>query len=161
VVMAVVALVGFSVVAAWAGPAEETLAKWADELMYQNPDLLPEGITPEVNMGYYFDLMSNSPGWDSFLVVTNWSLNTRIQFITGFVPTGGTPSNIVYREHYVDPNQVKYLNKVSLGFTSFGTTNWFGIGIAIDPPDYISCGVLLYASEYGLTWIPGDGPYSF
>jgi hypothetical protein len=160
-VMLVVAFIGFSVEAAWAGPAEETLRQWAEQMQAQGPEFFPEGIIPQVNMGYYYDLLSNAPGWASFLVVTNWSLNTRIQFNTAFVPTTGTPANITQRTHFIDPNEVAYLDQYALGFNSFGTTNWFGIGVALSPPSWVSSGILLYSADFGLTWVPADGPYSF
>jgi hypothetical protein len=157
-VLAAVALIGFYAVPSWAGPAEETARQWVDRAM-QDSEISAE-INPEVNMLYYVDLMSNSAGWASFLVVTNWSLNTRIEVYTSFVPTSGTPSDIRDRLNYVDPNAVAYLNAVNLGFASYGFTNWFGIVFG-NWPSYVTCGVLLYSSEFGLTWIPADGPYSF
>jgi len=161
VVLVAVAFIGLSAAAAWAGPAEETLSQWAEQMQAQDPGLFPEGIVPQVNLGYYYDLMSNAPNWASFLVVTNWSLNTRIQFNTAFVPTSGTPVDIKNRTHFIDPNEVIYLDQYALGFNTFGQTNWFGIGVALSPPSWVSSGILLYSADFGLTWVPADGPYQF
>ena len=155
-VMLVVAFIGFSVVAAWAGPAEDTGRKWV-ERAFASPNISAKGINPEVVALYYVDLMSNSGSWQSFLVVTNWDLDTRIRIVTSFIPTDGTPSDIITREHYISPNAVLYLDQYGMGFGS-RKTNWFGIVVA-DTTDYWTCGVLLYSSEYGLAWIPADGPY--
>lgn len=161
-VLVVVALFGFSTVpATWAGPAE-TGREWIEWAMQESPGIFAE-MNPEVVAFYYIDLMSNAldayGGWQSFLVITNWDLSTRIRVVTSFVPTGGTPSDIVTTEHYINPNDIVYLTSRDLGFNTFGQpTNWYGIAIA-DTLDWWSLGVLLYHSEYGLTYIRGDGPY--
>ena len=160
-VLAVFALIGFYSVPSWAGPAEETGLQWVERAMQQNPELFPEGMVPNANYLWYVDLMSNAPNWASYLIVTNWSLNTRIQFYTTFIPTNGTPSNIINKLIYIDPNKVVYLNANNLGFTSWGSTNWFGIVYAPGAPSWVSTGVLLYSSEFGLTWVPTDGPYTY
>jgi len=147
-------------VPSWAGPLE-TGQQWIDRAMQQNPELFTQAMVPDANYLYYIDLMSNAPNWASFLVVSNWSLNTRIEIYTSFIPSTGTPSDIVNRLNYINPNAVVYLNAVNLGFTSYGSTNWFGILAAPNAPDYVSCGILLYSSEFGLTWVPTDGPYTY
>ena len=113
-VLAVFALIGFYSVPSWAGPAEETGRQWVERAMQQNPELFPEGMVPNANYLWYVDLMSNATNWASFLIVTNWSLNTRIEFDTIFAPTGGTPSDVKSRINYIDPNQVRYLTDFDL-----------------------------------------------
>jgi hypothetical protein len=159
--LAVFALIGFYALPSWAGPAEDTGRQWIERMAQQDPQLFSEGIVPEVGFLFYIDLMSNASKWASFLVVTNWSMDTRIEIYTSFIPTNGTPSNIVNRLNYVMPNAVAYLDQVALGFTSWGATNWFGIVGTNDITSWVSCGVLLYSSEYGLTWITADGPYTY
>ena len=162
----VVALIGLMAATAMAGGAADTAReriKAAAEMEAQGEDRFVN-MVPEAGYLYYIDLMSNavqitSGGWISFLVVTNWDFNTRIRTITSFAPTGGTPSDIVNAEHYINPNDVVYLDENDLGFRQYGATNWFGI-IFSDTNNFFSCGVLLYHTEFGMTWIPAVGPFS-
>jgi hypothetical protein len=157
-VLVAIAFIGFCMVPdSWAGPAEETGRQLVEQAMLDYPGFFV-GVNPEVVAWYYLDLMSNFGGWQSFLVITNWDLERRIRILTRFIPTDGTPSDIVSAEHYIGPNAVAYLTSRDLGFSAWGQTNWFGYAIA-DTATYWGCGVLLYHSEYGLTWIKGDGPY--
>jgi hypothetical protein len=158
VIMAVT-IMGLLAAPAWAGGPEETGREWIQRSI--DADRGPE-VMPEAGYLYYIDLMSNATdatgGWLSFLVVGNWSLNTRIHVWTQFIPSGGTPSDIRNRDFFINPNDVLYLTAFDLGFASYGNTNWFGL-IYSNTNIFYTAGVLLYHSEYGLTWIAGDGAW--
>lgn len=154
VIMAV-ALIGLLAAPAWAGGPEETAREWVQRSVEM--DRGPAAM-PEAGYLYYIDLMSNAPEWTSFLVVANWSLIVRIQVFTEFIPAYGTPSDIRARNFWLNPNEIKYLNVHDLGFTTYGNTNWFGVLFSATNNWFMS-GVLLFHSEYGLTWINADGPY--
>ncbi len=146
-----------AVSSAWAGGPAETMRDWAARAAEQSGDRSAEAV-PQAGYGYYVDLMSNSSdpvngGWVSFLVVTNWDLSVRIRVITQFIPTGGTPADIITRQHYVNPNDIAYLDANTLGFNSYGKSNWYGL-VYNDTDNFFTCGVLLYHTEFGLTWIP-------
>ena len=156
------ALVFFAATAAWAGGPEETGKQWIDRALQE--DGRSAEAVPQAGFLYYVDLMSNasdpvSGGWQSFLVITNWDLSVRIRVITSFIPTGGTPSDIVNREHYINPNDIVYLDANNMGFNSYGKSNWYGL-VFNDTNNFYTCGVLIYHSEYGLSWIPAVGPYN-
>ena len=159
VIMAV-ALIGLLAAPAWAGSPQETTAKERVQA-FVDMGIGPEAM-PEVGLLYFIDLMSNavstSGNWVSFLVVGNWSLTTRIEVFTAFIPTGGTPADIKVARFFINPNDIIYLTAFDLGFNEFGNSNWFG-NIWSDTNIYFSVGVLLFHTEFGLTWIPGDGPW--
>ena len=156
-----VAFVSFLALPAWAGGPEETGRDWVNRSM-ENMGIAPEAV-PEAGYLWYVDLMSNAGdsfgGWTSFLVLTNWDLSTRIQVFTDFIPTGGTPNDIKRRNFYINPNDIAYLGPSQLGFNTFGNTNWYGIVYSATNHFY-TVGVLLYHTEFGLTWIRADGPYA-
>ena len=157
-----VAFCFLAVSSAWAGGPEETGRQWVQRSL----ELEGRGAeaVPEAGMLYYVDLMSNfsdvvNGGWVSFLVLTNWDTAYRIHVFTQFIPTGGDPNDIVGRNFYINPNEIVYLNSSQLGFESFGKSNWYGL-VYNDSDHYFSCGVLLYHTEFGLTWIRSDGPWA-
>ena len=158
-IISAVTLIGLLAAPAWAGGPEETAREWVQRSV--DSGIGPEAM-PEAGYLYYIDLMSNavssSGNWVSFLVVGNWSLSTRINVFTSFIPTGGTPADIRNREFFINPNDIVYLTAVDLGFNTFGNTNWFGI-IFSNTNIFYTAGVLLFHTEYGLTWIRGDGPW--
>ncbi len=153
-------LIGLFAVPVWAGGPGDTAREWVERSL-DSRGLAPEAV-PEAGYLYYIDLMSTgidvNGQWVSFLVVSNWSLNTRIHVFTDFIPTNGTPNDIESRDFYINPNDVVYLTANNLGFNNFPNTNWFGV-IFSDTNIFYSAGVLLFHSEYGLTWIKGDGPW--
>lgn len=145
----------FIISPAWAGDSEETGRQWVERALEDGR--FAEAV-PQAGLLYYVDLMSNasdpvSGGWQSFLVVTNWDLSVRIRVITSFIPADGNPSNIQNRQHFVNPNDIVYLDANQMGFNSYGKSNWYGL-VFNDTNNFFSCGVLLYHSEYGMTWIP-------
>jgi len=154
-----VALIGLLAAPAWAGGPEETGREWIERSVEKG--IGPEAM-PEVGFLYYIDLMSNASdyygNWVSILVVSNWSLSVRIRVFTSFIPTGGTPNDIVDRDFYINANDIAYLTAGDLGFNTFGPTNWFGL-VFDTTNNWFSAGVLLFHSEYGLTWIRGDGAW--
>jgi len=150
-----VALIGMLAAPAWAGGPEETGRAWIERSVESGRG--PEAM-PEAGYLYYIDLISNAPSWTSYLVVANWSLLTRIRVFTSFVPDTGTPDDIKDASFWIEPNGIKYLGATDLGFTTYGNTNWFGV-IFNANNNWFMAGVLLYHSEYGLTWIDADGPY--
>jgi len=162
----VLGLIGLVAVPAWAGGPEETARERVEALaaqMQADGDIRAADIVPEAGYLYYIDLMSNasnpsSGGWTSFLVVGNWSFDVRIHLWTSFIPTGGDPTDIVTKEHFVSPNDIAYFDQFALGFSAFGATNWFGI-VFSDTNIFYTANVLLYHTEFGLTWIPGDGAW--
>ena len=151
----------FAVSSAWAGGPEDTGRQWVERAL-QSEGKSAEAV-PQAGYLYYVDLMSNfsdpvNGGWQSLLVVTNWDLSVRIRVVTQFIPTGGTPSDIVTRDHYINPNDIAYLDPNQLGFNTYGKSNWYGL-VYNDTNIFFTCGVLLYHSEFGLTWISSTGPY--
>jgi len=161
----IILLVSLFAMPVWAGGAVETARErvaWAAEM----GGLDPETAVPEAGLLYFVDLMSNfvessSNQWISYLVLGNWSLNTRIEINTAFIPTGGTPNDIVARRTFINPNDIVYLGASQLGFNSFRPgigSNWF-VNVWNTTNTYFSAGVLLFNTEYGLTYIPSDGPY--
>ncbi|MBW2624485.1 MAG: hypothetical protein JRD68_16370 [Deltaproteobacteria bacterium] len=155
-----VAFIGMLAAPAWAGGPEETGRAWIERSVESGRG--PEAV-PEVGWLYYIDLMSNTSdaygNWVSILVAGNWSLSVRIHVFTSFIPTGGTPNDIVNANFYINANDIAYLTSSDLGFNTYGQTNWFGL-LWSDSNIFFTAGVLLFHSEYGLTWIPGVGPYA-
>lgn len=162
----VLGLIGLLAAPAWAAGPEETGRERVEAVIAQmeaQGDQRFADFVPLDGYLYYIDLMSNAgggtgSGWMSFLVIGNWSFSVRIQLGTSFIPTGGTPADIVNRTFFIDPNDIVYLDQYDLGFNTFGSTNWFGITFTATN-DFYTAGVLLYHSDFGLTFIRGDGPW--
>ena len=117
----------------------------------------PQAV-PESGLLYCIDLMSNSLNWKSYLVVINWDPNVRIHLWTYFLPAGGTPNDVQIKDFYINAQDIEYFDPNDLGFNDFGPTNWYGI-VWNDTDAFFTCGVLLYHTEFGLTWIQPWGPY--
>jgi len=157
-VLLAVALISALVVPVCSADPRSCAEKWIERAI-DNGKISAEAV-PEVWQIYYVDLMSNASaqGWFSFLVIVNWDVSSRIQIQTQFIPTGGDPFDMQQADFFIDPNETAVMSGNQLGFNNFGQANWFGI-VWGDVVDWWTVGVLLYNSEYGMTWIPADGPY--
>ena len=161
IVILAVVFIGMMAAPSFAGGPADTGKQWIQKAV--DKGLGPQAV-PEAGYMYYVDLMSNAIDqlgnqWGSFLVVINWDQNVRIHVFTGFIPAGGTPNDYTVRDFYINAQDVAVLTPFDLGFLDFGNTNWYGM-VWNDVNVFFSCGVLLYHTEYGLTWMTPWGPYS-
>jgi len=157
-VILAVALISMLAAPVSASDPRETAQQWIDRSV-ENGSRSPEAV-PEVWEAYFVDFMSNvtNSGWNSYLVIVNWDILSQIHVWTEFIPTGGDPNDIQATDFWIGPNDIAVRTTNQLDFNLFGQSNWFGI-LTADVTQFWTVGVLLYNSEYGMTWIRGDGPY--
>ena len=148
IVIAMVAMLGLLVSPVWSSDRPSV-----DELISDFYEQQGEAV-PQATWGYLYDLVTNAytQGWGSIFVVTNYSINTRIEIDGYVVPTGANPGQEKVVQIFLNPFEVKYINLSNY----LGSENGWAIIWSVQR-DFGS-GLLLYCTNPqnpGIAWEKG------
>jgi len=148
IVVAMVAMLGLLVSPVWSSDRPS-----ADALISEFYEMQGEAA-PQASWGYLYDLVTNaqSQGWGSIFVVTNYSINTRIEVDGYVVPNGANPGEQKVVQLFLNPFEVRYV------FLSNYLGDENGWAFLFSTQSDFGSGILLYCTNPqnpGIAWEKG------